>query len=439
MTARPPACGRSLPWVAATCLWLLLGAACGSPEFGDVQSEGGLVRGSRLARVTSLADNGDGSLRAALATCGPCVVLFDVSGVIRLESDLTISGGPVTVAGETAPSPGVILYGGTLRIRASDVVVSHLAIYPGSTTDPERAKSRDGISVYGSVSKQQTIGRIVLRNVSVGWGVDENIGLQGLVDGIRIERALISHPLRHGGHPKGSHSMNLLLGSSVGRVVVLGSVLAGADQRSPRLTTGNRVTFVNNLVVAPGTAASHVEPSSEVSGSGAIDMIGNAFVAAPFTNCRRLAIHIDDAFLAPSASTPVYLADNHVDNGRKPGCLRLPPVDLPGLASAPLTRVAGWPLTRGRDVEAAVLPFAGSHPIARNPIDARLVAEICSGTVGLLDDERGRGGLAESRERRAVAAVPIRTATLRTAHDVGAVRQWLCQHHQRVTGLSICP
>jgi hypothetical protein len=397
------------------------------------------VPGSRLVRVTSLADRGPGTLREVLGVCGPCIVVFDVSGAIELESDITLNRGRVTLAGETSPSPGVVLHGGSLHIRASDVVVSHLGVYPGSARDAESAENRDGISVYGSVANGEGVTRVVLRNVSVAWAVDENVGLQGHTDGVRIERALLFHPLRYGGHPKGAHSMNLLLGSSVGRVIVLGSVLAGADQRNPRATAGNRLTFVNNLVVAPGAAASHLEPGSDVSSVGAIDVIGNAYVAAPYTHCRHPAIRVHEAFLSPTAATRVYLADNHVDNERKTDCLRLPPPDLPGLAAVPLTQVLGWPVIPGRDVEAAVLPFAGSHPAQRNPVDAEVVDEIRNGTVRLLDKEYERAGFSTMPVRRTRNRAAVPSSVVQTEQDVEAVRLWLCRLHRRATGLAECP
>ena len=165
----------------------------------DVSSPGGVVIGSRIIRVTSLADSGPGSLREAIDAAGPRVVIFDIAGYIELSSNLRIDNGQITIAGQTAPGPGVVLRGASLSIHTSDVVVEHIAVYAGSTDDPERAHNRDSITIYGHYSNKTWIKNIVLRNVSVGWGVDENIGINGLVDGVRIERSLIAQGLRKGG------------------------------------------------------------------------------------------------------------------------------------------------------------------------------------------------------------------------------------------------
>jgi hypothetical protein len=60
-----------------------------------------------IIRVTNLNDSGPGSLREALAADGPRTIIFEVSGTIELESNLGVSTPYVTVAGQTAPSPGI--------------------------------------------------------------------------------------------------------------------------------------------------------------------------------------------------------------------------------------------------------------------------------------------------------------------------------------------
>ncbi len=428
------------PFFLLSCfiIFLMPSSICFGLETSDVRSDGGLVLGSRIVKVTSLADDGSGSLRQALRSCGPCVIVFDVTGAIDLQLDLTIDTDHVTIAGETAPSPGIVLHGGTLRIRSSDVVISHISIYPGSSPDPKIAEKRDGISTYGSPKRKRTLRGIILQNVSVGWGVDENIGLQGLTDGVRIERALIAQPLRLGGHPKGVHSMNIVLGNTVGRVIILGSVFAASEQRSPRLTTGNRVTFMNNLIVFSGAMASHLDTSTTILNSGAIDMIGNAYISGPFTNCKNQAIRIENSFLTASPPTSVFLSDNLVNNDAKENCLKLPPSNLPGLAKTPQTHISGWNLMPASSVQDGILQFAGSHPLKRNPIDEQVVQHIKDGTLRLPDNETQVGGFPVIRKIYELAAVPHNLNKMKNVQEIEEIQTWLCGRHKELTGLSSC-
>ena len=67
-------------------------------------------RGGQIIKVTTLVNDGPGSLRAAIDAKGPRIVVFEVGGVIDLDRrTLTIREPHVTIAGQTAPSPGITL------------------------------------------------------------------------------------------------------------------------------------------------------------------------------------------------------------------------------------------------------------------------------------------------------------------------------------------
>ena len=96
------------------------GARCGWARGWAAETVGG--RGGRVVRVTSLAATGPGSLAEALAASGPRIVVFEVGGVVDLAgATLKVSEPFVTVAGQTAPSPGITLIRGALSVAAHDV------------------------------------------------------------------------------------------------------------------------------------------------------------------------------------------------------------------------------------------------------------------------------------------------------------------------------
>src|SRR5688572_2861363 len=71
----------------------------------EAETTGGLS--GKVLRVTTLAADGPGSLRAALEATGPRLIVFEVGGVIDLRGQTFVLRNPhVTIAGQTAPDPG---------------------------------------------------------------------------------------------------------------------------------------------------------------------------------------------------------------------------------------------------------------------------------------------------------------------------------------------
>jgi hypothetical protein len=140
-------------------LILLFAAVAAGPVSGQAfpgatgwaaASPGG--RGGAVVRVTNLNPAGPGSLRAALERSGPRIVVFEVGGVIDLGlTTLTIDEPFLTIAGQTAPSPGITLIRGGIDIRAHDVIVRHIRIRPGvSGQGPRSGWEVDGLSTVGA-------------------------------------------------------------------------------------------------------------------------------------------------------------------------------------------------------------------------------------------------------------------------------------------------
>lgn len=65
--------------------------------------------------VTTLANSGAGSLRAALTSGSDKNIVFDVGGTIDLSSNIDCNGSNITIDGSTAPSPGITITGYGLR------------------------------------------------------------------------------------------------------------------------------------------------------------------------------------------------------------------------------------------------------------------------------------------------------------------------------------
>src|SRR5690349_19620031 len=103
------------------------------PAFPGAWGAGMFTTGGREGKVivvTNLSDNGPGSLRAALETQGPRIVVFRVSGTLKLDTDLNINHPDITIAGQSAPGDGICI-AGTLNINTHNVIIRHLRVRRG--------------------------------------------------------------------------------------------------------------------------------------------------------------------------------------------------------------------------------------------------------------------------------------------------------------------
>lgn len=145
-------------------------------------------RGGQVVYVTNLDDSGPGSLREALTQdIGPRTVVFAVSGMIELESRLTINQSNITLAGQTAPGKGICLRSAPLGLSgASDVIIRHVRVRVGAGT------TYDGMGMAGS-------NHSIIDHSSISWTIDESFSSRSAKN-ISLQRTLISEPLNIAGH-----------------------------------------------------------------------------------------------------------------------------------------------------------------------------------------------------------------------------------------------
>lgn len=165
--------------------------------FPTAEGFGAFAKGGRkgkIVRVTNLDDSGEGSLRDALVRAGPRIVVFDVSGTIALESDITLKAahGFVTVAGQTSPG-GIQLKGGGLRFTNGfhNGIVRHLRVRPGGPAD------KPAIQIYGIVGGQ--VHDVIIDHCDVMWSVGHLANHFGAVSKITWQWNILAEVLGQGG------------------------------------------------------------------------------------------------------------------------------------------------------------------------------------------------------------------------------------------------
>jgi hypothetical protein len=132
---------------------------------GGKYSFGG--RGGKVLVVTSLDDRGEGTLRWACEQGGARIVVFNVSGIIRIKSPIIVRAPYITIAGQTAPGDGVCLAGESFWINTHDVVIRHMRFRRGETNVGRRDDAIGG----------NPVGNIMIDHVSASWGLDENMSM----------------------------------------------------------------------------------------------------------------------------------------------------------------------------------------------------------------------------------------------------------------------
>jgi len=359
----------------------------GAEGFGTNTEAG---RGGKVIVVTTLAGEGPGSLREALAATGPRVVVFEVAGVIDINRPLMIMEPRITVAGQTAPSPGISIVGAGLAISTHDVLVQHLKIRVGDRPEGPDPGGRDGISVSSDPNVPRLAYNVVVDHCSVTWGVDECVSTwrRGTKD-VTFSNCIIAEGLSHSIHPKVEHSKGLLIGDYTQRIAAIGNLLAHHTRRSPFVKGDVSALIVNNLVYNPGTAAIHFG-DIEDHGPCLAAAIGNVLVTGPDTLRIQPFLNL---LLDMKPASRICAQDND-PGGRnlyRAWRARSSWVALEDYAACPV-RVMPLTIRPSSETMAWVLANAGARPAERDAIDQRIVDTVRNRSGSIIDSQDEVGG-----------------------------------------------
>lgn len=353
-------------------------------------SKGG--RGGVALQVTTLADSGPGSLRAAIDRREPRVIVFDVAGTIALESPLVIRHGQVTIAGQSAPGDGVTLRNYPLIISADDVVVRYLRSRLGDASGVEA----DAVSI--------TRGRrIIVDHISASWSVDETLSVASRYNppeagpyDVTVQWSIISESLNRSRHAKGDHGYGTLVrGAHGARITFHHNLWAHHRARNPRPgnylspaedPVGPIMEFRSNVFYNWGGrfAGYDADKAQRVT----YNFIDNAYVAGP-NSTGELAFQEENAearaHFAGNSMNGAMPADpwSLVEGGDRPG-YRL---ERPALVGVVTPERAGPAL-------ANVLLHAGASR-ARDTVDARIVADVGARSGRIIDSQQDVGSWPE--------------------------------------------
>lgn len=398
-----------LPSIALLLAFLLGISASNGAEptpvraFPEAQGFGAFTpggRGGTIIHVTTLAADGAGSFAAALRAKGPRIVVFEVGGVIDLAGrTLKLTEPFITIAGATAPAPGITLIRGTFDVYTHDVIVQHLSIRPGEAGRGKKSGwEADGISTIGASN-------VIIDHCSCTWATDENLTASGhRFDGETVEdwragashhitfsNCLIAEGLSHSTHGKGEHSKGTLLHDNGTFLSVIGNLYASNVERNPLAKGGVHAVIVNNWIANPGRRAiHHALVLDEWKGHDAVAsrlaIVGNVLEHGPDTP-PKLALFLNHY----DSPLELFMADNLAfDRDHQPT-----PLVEPASLSPQETRPP-WPDGLDPMPAAKVKEFiaknVGARPWDRDPIDERIIRAALEGRGKIIDSEQEGGG-----------------------------------------------
>ncbi len=361
-------------------------------------------RGGEIVRVTTLAPAGPGSLLEAVKKPGKRIVVFEVGGVIDLnEAEIKITEPFLTIAGQTAPAPGITLIRGGIDVGTHDVVIRHIRIRPGDGGRPRLSgNDHDAFSTIGGAWN------VIVDHCSLTWATDENLSASGprfnganpdewrkaTSHRITYSNNIIAEGLANSVHVKGEHSKGSLIHDNVTDILIINNLYAHDKERSPLFKGGVRGAIINNLIYDPGQRAIHYNLIAEEWGdhpyqTGEMTVIGNVLRGGQSTVDKLPLITVGG-----SGDVAIFERDNvAVDRFGNPlpmrGTYTNAPIKILKLTPQPIPGVTPMPAGQVQDY---VVKNAGAFNWNRDHEDARVVADTIEGRGYIIDSQSEWGG-----------------------------------------------
>ena len=393
--------------VSLICVTQMAGsaAAAGDLAFPGADGYGAAAvgwKGGTLLAVTTLDDDGPGSLRDCVERDGPRVCIFRVGGTIRLSAPL-MARSDLYIAGQTAPGDGIQLRNddsthAPLIIKdANDVVVRFLKLRPG----PSKRKSAtiDALTVENAQ-------RVYLGNLSLMFASDETFSVhvsRSRAQDITLADSILAYSLDRSNHPDGRHSKGALICSDegepseneCGRISLLRNIFAHHRDRNPdiKATSLGPVEVVNNIFYDP---ISQFGEFYDLLGDARIAYIGNLALTGPSTNDRAgAAVEMFDR--TSGNELTIWAADNAA--GTCQGEAQLPILDpiAESLQSTQPIEVTVTPMPVS-DLLVALPKIAGDRlPDSghRDRLDKHVLTSLAQCKGGVINHPQDVGGWAE--------------------------------------------
>ena len=344
--------------------------------------------------------------------------MFDVSGIIELESRLCISNDDITIAGQTAPGDGICVKNFELNISANNVIIRFMRFRLGIDR-PDYGKTgnmtEEGYYIDRDASWGRDHSNIILDHCSMSWCTDEAASFYGN-SGFTMQWCIVGESLRGSIHPKGNHGYGGIWGGQ--GATFHHNLIINNDSRNPRMC-GSRysnepekeiVDIRNNVFYNWGNT------NSGYAGEGGnYNFVNNYYKSGPATKngikYRIFSPSADDGKNAQPQGVygKFYVSGNYMEDkgndwdwdGIDPDNRNNTEMTKESLKSETEFSVASVTTQTAADAYNDVLGYVGAS-LSRDAIDARLTREARNreytyvgsklGGLGIIDDPKDVGG-----------------------------------------------
>jgi len=409
-------------------------------------------RGGKVYKVTNLNVDGTGSLKACIDGSVPRTCVFEVSGAIRITSDLIIRNGQLRIAGQTAPSPGIMIRGAAIRITASDVLIQHIRVRTGDDPNGPDPDNRDSLKIEGSAAKP--VRNVVIDHCSFAWSIDELASTWGPHDSITFTNNIFGEPLNESLHPQYdgtgtmAHGYGVLFGPADGSsITFVGNLLAHIVNRNP-LSRATQLVMVNNLVY--NREDTDLDLQSEDGRVSKNSVVGNVFLRGPnFSRpTKPLYIHTSGEY-SLIAGSRVYVNDNRAPEGSSySDTVALTGGNvIPNLMTQTIAPIWNTGLVAQKTANSAVysrvLSYAGARPTDRDSVDKRIVSSVrtrtgqiinCVSANGTSRCSKNGGGWPKYAQNHRTLTLPSNQASI-ASNGYSNLEKWLNSMDKSMDGV----
>ena len=420
----------------------------GAAGFG-VETPAG--RGGTVYKVTNLNTSGAGSLKACIDATGPRVCVFEISGTIKMTSELIIRNDYLTIAGQTAPSPGIMVRGAAIKVVASNVLIQHLRIRVGDDPVGPKFENRDAMRIEGT--EERPARNVVIDHCTFSWAVDETLSVWGWHDNITLSNNIFSEALNDSKHPDYDgvgtipHGYGVIIRSLPGNSVTMtGNLFAHTVERNP-LSRAAEFVFVNNLVYDRGHMDVQLQSDGVLPTKSTV--LKNVFLRGPSYSRDTSPIYVNTGVgaLTLGAGSRVFQSGNLMENYPRELVTLTGGPTISGLLNTDTYPVwnSGLTMVQTYDngVYNKVLANAGARPADRDVVDKRIITEVknrsgkiinCVAADGTTRCSKNAGGWPTLASNRRTLTLPANPNTV-TASGYTNLEIWLQSLDQSVGGV----